>query len=26
LRDLAQGNADLSGALCGECAQPVRRS
>ncbi|MGA2281721.1 MAG: hypothetical protein ABSG80_15630 [Verrucomicrobiota bacterium] len=26
LRDLAQGNADLSGALCGECAQPARRS
>ena len=26
LRDLARGNADLSGALCGECAQPARRS
>jgi len=25
LRELAQGNADLSGALCGECAQLVRR-
>jgi len=26
LRDLARGNADLSGALCAECAQPARRS
>jgi len=26
LRDLAQGNADLSGALCAECAQLTRRS
>jgi hypothetical protein len=26
LRDLARDNADLSGALCAECAQPVRRS
>ena len=26
LRNLARGNADLSGALCGECAQPARRS
>ena len=26
LRDLARGNADLSGALCEECAQPARRS
>jgi hypothetical protein len=26
LRDLARGNTDLSSALCGECAQPARRS
>ncbi|MGA2787619.1 MAG: hypothetical protein ABSF60_08830 [Verrucomicrobiota bacterium] len=26
LRDLARGNADLSGALCEECARPARRS
>ena len=26
LQDLARGNADLSGALCAECAQPARRS
>jgi hypothetical protein len=26
LRDLARGNADLSGALCEECAQLTRRS
>ena len=26
LRELARGNADLSSALCEECAQPARRS
>jgi len=26
LRDLARDNADLGGAICGECAQPARRS